>query len=223
MEHPTERLLQMHLDGDLPTAERWRVEAHVSECPRCANRLWRLEALVRDVASLDASLEPPADLWPGIEARIRGAVPAAPLDRSVPASTGPRKLLRYRWIAAAAAVLVLGVGLGRRSAPPSTPPMAGGPPAVQGSATLTGFDQTAYDDAIAELQIALDELGDELKPETVAAIEENLRIIDTAIADARAALNADPANDYLQKHIDGYMRSKLELLRATTIALSSPL
>ena len=37
--------------------------------------------------------------------------------------------------------------------------------------------------------------------------------IDRAIADARAALAADPANAYLHRHLDRTMKQKLDLLQ----------
>jgi hypothetical protein len=44
-------------------------------------------------------------------------------------------------------------------------------------------------------------------------IERNLRAIDQAIRESRAALDADPANTYLNSHLADARRRKLELLR----------
>ena len=44
-------------------------------------------------------------------------------------------------------------------------------------------------------------------------IERNLDAIDAAIAEARAALDRDPANTYLNSHLADARRRKLDLLR----------
>ena len=48
---------------------------------------------------------------------------------------------------------------------------------------------------------------------TVRVLEENLRIIDAAIDEAKRALVADPANSYLNGHLVNSMQRKLDLLR----------
>jgi hypothetical protein len=70
-----------------------------------------------------------------------------------------------------------------------------------------------YDARVAELQHALDQGRGRLDTATVRVIEKNLRIIDDAIGEARRALAADPANQYLNVHLADTMRRKLELLR----------
>ena len=44
-------------------------------------------------------------------------------------------------------------------------------------------------------------------------VEEKLRLIDQAIADAEKALSADPANAYLTGHLTQTRLRKLDLLR----------
>jgi hypothetical protein len=70
-----------------------------------------------------------------------------------------------------------------------------------------------YDAAIDQLQQAADQNEAQLNPETKRVIEQTMTTIDRAIADARAALAADPANAYLHRHLDRTMKQKLELLR----------
>lgn len=70
-----------------------------------------------------------------------------------------------------------------------------------------------YDAAITQLQQAADQNKAQLNPETTRVIEQSMVTIDRAIADARAALAADPANAYLHRHLDRTMKQKLELLR----------
>ena len=60
---------------------------------------------------------------------------------------------------------------------------------------------------------------DRLDPRTVVVIERNLAVIDDAIRQAQEALDADPANTFLNSHLADARRRKIELLRrATSIA-----
>lgn len=72
-----------------------------------------------------------------------------------------------------------------------------------------------YDQAIAELERTLEEHRTELDTSTVRVVEQNLVIIDNAIAQARRALEADPASPYLHQHLALQMKLKLDLLRRT--------
>jgi hypothetical protein len=47
----------------------------------------------------------------------------------------------------------------------------------------------------------------------VRVVRQNLAVIDRAIAEARTALERDPANTYLNLHLADTMRRKVELLR----------
>ncbi len=61
--------------------------------------------------------------------------------------------------------------------------------------------------------MVITERRDQLDPETVRVIEENLRLIDRAIAQAQQALAQDPASTYLNEHLIATMQQKLEFLR----------
>ena len=52
-----------------------------------------------------------------------------------------------------------------------------------------------------------------LRPETTRVIEENLRAIDIAIAQADSALRRDPGSAYLNQYLATTMQRKLKLLR----------
>jgi hypothetical protein len=70
-----------------------------------------------------------------------------------------------------------------------------------------------YDAAVAELEQVLQQGRGTLDTTTVHVLERNLALIDRAIADARRALAADPHNAYLNAHLAGTMRRKIDLLR----------
>jgi hypothetical protein len=79
--------------------------------------------------------------------------------------------------------------------------------------TPVGIWTGRADAAIADLQDALERNENRLDTATVRVVRENLALIDRAIAQARAALAADPGNAYLNLHLADTMRRKLELLR----------
>ena len=76
-----------------------------------------------------------------------------------------------------------------------------------------GLADAQYDAAVADLEQALAKGRGRLDKATIAIVEENLSIIDQAIAQARAALTSDPANSYLSGHLVEARRKKLDLLR----------
>jgi hypothetical protein len=74
-----------------------------------------------------------------------------------------------------------------------------------------------YDREIARLHSVIESRRAELDPKTVAAIERSLAVIDTAIAQARSALAADPASRFLHGRLNDVLDKKVELLRTTAM------
>jgi hypothetical protein len=70
-----------------------------------------------------------------------------------------------------------------------------------------------YDAAIDDLEGILAARRADLDSSTVRAVEASLRVIDRAIAQARAALLRDPNNPYLNGHLRSTLDRKLDLLR----------
>lgn len=81
--------------------------------------------------------------------------------------------------------------------------------------------RAAYDDEIARLHETLESRRDELDPATVATVEQNLRVIDNAIHQAKAALAKDPHSRLLNDQLDHTLAKKTELLRAATLLPSA--
>ena len=80
-------------------------------------------------------------------------------------------------------------------------------------------DERRYAAEIGQLQRQLAEQRERLSPATVAILERNLRVIDSALAESRAALKSDPANRSLGRLVLSAYEQKLELLkRATSFA-----
>jgi len=73
--------------------------------------------------------------------------------------------------------------------------------------------EQTYDQEIARLRTVLAARRPQLDSGTVAIIDHNLQIIDTAIAQCRRALQQDPASRFLLESLDGAMNDKVRLLR----------
>ena len=78
-----------------------------------------------------------------------------------------------------------------------------------------------YDAAVADLERVLAEGRGRLDTATVRVLEQNLRVIDQAIEQARRAVAADSANAYLNSHLAETMRRKLDLLRQAASLVSA--
>lgn len=204
--------LSEFLDGELPAGEARECEAHLGTCAECREELEALRA-IRDRAAALGDVPAPEELWPGIASRIAAEAPGRvlPLPR--------RRIAAWVLPAAAAAVITVvaalaffaGRGVTGRAASNAVPA-----PAASGEAALASYDPVAVDGEVAELQRALDRGRGKLDPQTVAVLEENLRVIRRATDDARRALAADPANRELQDYFAATVQSKLRLMRRAT-------
>jgi anti-sigma factor RsiW len=207
--------LSEYLDEELPAAERVQIEAHMVGCPGCRETLAALRAVAARAASLEDGA-PEHDLWPGVAERIGAVRPALE-----PVAGGTWRRLRLTLSVpqlAAAAVALMAVSAGSvwltRPRPPVMQQAAA--PSIAGSAITVApvvLGEGAYESAVRDLEQVLAEGRDRLDTATVRVLEQNLRIIDEAIAQSRQALAADPASPYLNAHLAQTMKRKLELLR----------
>jgi hypothetical protein len=161
-------------------------------------------------------LRPSRDLWDGIAARISTPELALP-----PRTAASRPTMwSVAQLATAAAVLVaVTAGVTWQVAQQRVAPTPDVAVLIQatdddsGTALPTVRVAAAYDQEIAELRaiLALRDLG--LDDATVRVLDDNLKVIDDAIAGARAALEADPASALLAQRLAGAYDMKLDLLR----------
>jgi len=193
----TDRLSE-YVDGELAAGEQSALEAHLTTCADCRATLEELRRVVGRAKQLEAR-PPRTDLWPGVARRI-GAGKVVDI-RSRRFSFNVPQL-----IAASIALVLLSAG-GMWVALHEEQPVLDG--RIVTPAIWTG----RTDAAIADLQDALERNESRLDTATVRVVRENLALIDRAIAQARAALEADPGNAYLNLHLADTMRRKLELLR----------
>ena len=96
---------------------------------------------VSSLRELPQTIEPPRELWPRIEARLEALGAPAPAPTRVSASAPHGRRAQLRWLAAAAMVasVAVGVWIGRTLLPGSAPLSAR--QAVPGTATLPGWQR----------------------------------------------------------------------------------
>jgi anti-sigma factor RsiW len=223
-EHWTDRLSD-YADDELRIEDRQAVDQHLAECDECRHVLAELLAVASRAAAL-TDVPPTRDLWPGVAAEIG----ASEQRRSSVVEMRPPRRFSFtmpQLVAASLALMLLSGGMvwmarlgGDRTdfpkidAADKTPEPVNPPaPAVPVAAT---FAETHYDEAIADLQQALDAGRANLDPGTITVLERNLASIDRAIEQCRQALAADPANDYLTESLVSAKKRKLALLRRAT-------
>jgi hypothetical protein len=209
----TDRLSD-YLDGDLAEVEKAALEAHLVTCAACRETLAGLRRIVVRARSLE-DRSPSRDLWSGIAARIGAGVSPARrrLTFSVP-----------QLLAAGIALALLSGGsawlLHPDSARMAAVPLARStvPVATVGS---TSAAARSYDSAVDDLERILAEGRGRLDSTTVRVLEQNLALIDRAIAQAQRAVAADSANVYLNTHLAETMRRKIDLLRQAAALVSA--
>jgi hypothetical protein len=82
-------------------------------------------------------------------------------------------------------------------------------------------DEVVYDKEITMLQAMMLRRKAELDASTAVVIERNLRIVDSAIAQCRAALQKDPGNSLLGSQVSQALELKVDLLRRVAMLRSN--
>lgn len=189
--------MDRYLSGALSAAERAEVDHHVADCLACRDDLQASRVIAGHAMALAREIDPPNDLWAGIAARLR------PRRRqmSFPIS----------WLVAAAVVLIAGsAGL--------TSVLLRPEPATGGFAAL----EHRYREAAFELDDLMARSRDSLAPETRVVLERNLAVIERALGEAKAALDADPANRLLEALVVAAYQRKIAFLeRAAALGRTS--
>ena len=206
-------------DGILDAPGAQVVAAHLEQCATCRNEYAILESTLGTIAAGATVASVPDGLWSQISDSI---------DR-VPAShraTATKREYRFSMPALAAAASLLIVAsvsatlyIDRQAA------QAGNDSTVAAGATpmlqLTATD-AQFVPGVEALERQLQSQRDLLQPQTIVIIERSLATIDAALAEARAALIADPANAALRDVLETTYRQKMDFLtRATKIAVGS--
>jgi hypothetical protein len=234
--------LSDYLDGELPGDEREAVESHLAGCADCGNVLEELRRVIARARSIQPR-PPHQDLWAGIAERIEARpttdkitplhaagvqrplrMPARRISFTLPQLAAAAVLLMALsggvvWSIVSRSVALPSAEISRSTDARSAEAERSGERSDGAQADVQmaaiGFADQQYDAAVADLEKAVHKGRGRLDASTIAIVEHNLQIIDQAIAQARQALGADPANSYLSSHLVEARRRKLDLLRRT--------
>lgn len=238
MKNSTDRLSE-YLDGELDPAETAAIEARLAGDAELRALLEELRA-VRAAAGAIPILEAPAGLWAGVRDRISADASSAGRDDADDAVGGRhgarqrRRTLMFtipQFAIAAGIMLLLGVGLARMAdfADRTRPAGPGGATTVatMDSAGLAprladaAAERENYTLFVEDLEGRLDAGRGVLDAKTVRVLEESLSKIDSAIGQARTALQNDPNNTYLNQHLASARARKLRLLEDATALVAA--
>jgi len=177
---------------------------------------------VTSLRDLPQAVQPPRDLWAGIEAQIsaKGQPDAGPVRSTV------TRRPALRWLAAAAMIgaLAVGVWIGRSTRPsvaPTQPPAAANKPTtVQQPPTgeVAALVQAAYlsDPKFRQtrerLMQSLAARLAVLPPESRAKVVDSLATIHKSKQDLEAALGKDPTNALLQELLLNTYQDEMRVL-----------
>jgi len=223
-----ESLLHDALDAPLPPADAAALAAHLETCAACRDLEADL-ALMRDATrALDRPIVP-AQAWTRLSTQLErdGLIARA--------AATPRTSWRGYVLMAVAATLLAGVGatlLWRVSeqATPAIPTAAAPRQVAPGNArdprTVEAIEielrvaAEHYEKAITALEGLAAEDRARIDPAVAQVVERNLRLIDTAIADSRKALQGQPGSLVAQASLFDAYRQKVALLQ-DLIAMAS--
>jgi hypothetical protein len=198
--HLTESEINDFVDETLSDDVVSRALQHIAGCAACKNEVDAVRSVVHRVAQLPMTIQPDRDLRRDIWARI---------DRRP-------SLWEFRFPLAAAAVVLIALSSAityftTRNA--AQEPVATVTPTHDRNPVDLVSIERQYSVEVDELQRALRENRASLSPETVRILEENISIIDNAIAEARRAIATDPASPMLGELLRSAYQRKVELLK----------
>jgi anti-sigma factor ChrR (cupin superfamily) len=236
--HPNDDLINAYADESIEAADRGAVDAHLASCVECRQTVDDLREVLRATKALEP-LDPPVRAWSRIERAIAldgRMTPGADAERSQNTQDGsdlrtsrlPRALRPagvIGWLAAAA-VLVLATVVGMRYVP-----LRGARPAAPQSADAGAADsarveaelreaEAHYENAIKGLEQIAKAEQSELDPNTAATLQKNLAVIDQAISESRAAVQAQPSNEPAQQSLIENFKTKIGLLQDTVALIN---
>jgi hypothetical protein len=199
-------LLSVYIDDSMSSPDRAAVEAHVRECADCRALAEDLRTIRLAARSLEP-LIPPARVWHQL-----AAATAAPTRVGWFRSGW----LIWRPLTAVAMTAVIAAGLWRVGTllGPATAsrsaPLAVAAPDSAGVGVEEDFTL-----AIAQLEQVTSADRDVLDQETAGALNAGLTLIDDAISESRAALEAEPQSESAQESLFAALRRKVALLQET--------
>ena len=182
---------------------------------------------VTTLRDLPQAIEPGRDLWPAIEAHIQEVQAAASPAIGVKVIPPHRSGARLRWLAAAAMVasVAVGVWIGRSVLPGTIQPgpaqVTRNQPPTGGATDLPGVptaldasyvNDPRYQRQRAALLRSLQAQLATMPPETRAKVTASLATIEKAKEDLEQALGKDPGNALLQELLINTYQDEMRVL-----------
>ena len=93
----------------------------------------------------------------------------------------------------------------------------GARPSGRASTRSEAAEESEYSRDVAQLRAIVTQRRTELDSTTIAVLEKNLELIDRAIAESRAALQRDPASEFLADQLARAMTKKVAILRTAAL------
>jgi hypothetical protein len=195
------------------------------------------QKMVTSLRDLPRSIQPPRDLWAGIEAQLVSPAAVAAQKPPVATRSTARNLANLRWMAAAViAALAVGMWIGRSvlpngtgsTAPPiiaKTPPLTN--PASPGSAGQNSliegtdhggafqaayFADPKYRQTRADLLKSVEAKINTLPPDSRQKVISSLQTIHRSMKDLEDALGKDPSNVLLQELLFNTYQDEMRVL-----------
>lgn len=217
MKHLTEEQINEMVDETLSPHARAELEQHSSECMNCRAEIAAMRSMAVRVRGLPLSIQPPADVWPMVSAKIQTS--AAPGEKKHKAFTF--RAPEWGWPAAAAVLLVMissavtTLVMGRQQS--GAPTVATSRPSIaDGNLATLSRREASYRNTADELWAAVNARRDQLSPQTIATVERSVMLIDAAILEAREALASDPNNAVIADMLSARYERKVDLLKRAT-------
>jgi hypothetical protein len=182
------------------------------------------ESKVSSLSQLPQAIEPGRDLWPQIEAQLQAVQAAAPPATGAQTSLARRRVARLRWLAAAAMVasVAVGVWIGRSLLPPvgrgaAAPQAVSTPPGYAAATGASALDAAYVSDPRyarerAALLRSLPARLAALPPPARAKVMASLATLKKAKEDLESALGKDPGNALLQELLVDTYQDEMRVL-----------
>lgn len=212
----TEERIQQWVDHELDEVARRAADVHLDGCGECQRRVKELAALVEAADRLPRSTEPSRDLWPQVEGRLNAR------------GQSGRVVLPWGQLAAAAAVLALGILIGLRMRPETTvqPRQTAqtATPSSDGGAAESDSDYLELANEVQALRRQVERLvanrGDRFDQSTVMAVNETLATLENADREITQAIEQDPDNRRLRAMRTSSVKREAHVLADLMVSLN---